>query len=149
MSAEAVLEAVFPEKVRELHSAVTAGNGGQTLQNTGDGMKKTLIAALIMGPLFAACVVVPPGHRGYGQEGVVIVPLLPSIVVLDAEPYYYQSGFYYHYNDNRWFYARSKNGPWTDLPRDHYPKEVRFKGRDDQHDRDRDHDNRDHDNRGR
>lgn len=107
-------------------------------------MKKTLLAAIIAGSLLTACMVAPAGHRGYGQEGVVVVPFLPSIVVLESEPYYYHGGFYYHYDNNNWFYSRSKSGPWSDLPRDHYPKETRFKGRDDRHDRGREHDNRDH-----
>lgn len=117
-------------------------------------MKRILLATIILGSLLTACTVTPVGRRGYGPDRVVIAPFLPSIVVLEAEPYYFQSGFYYYYNDNRWFYSQSKNGPWADLPRDRYPKETRFKGRDWRQDRDRDHDNRgrgdrDHDDRDR
>jgi hypothetical protein len=84
-----------------------------------------LLAAFI---ILTACVFVPAGRRG---SGVVIVPPLPSIVVLEQEPYYYHSGYYYYYQNNRWFYSNKKSGPWEDLPRGHYPKETRFKGRDD------------------
>ena len=75
--------------------------------------------------LFVGCMV-GPGPRG---SGMVVVPALPSIVVLEEEPYYYQSGYHYHYQNDRWFYSNARRGPWMELPRDRYPKEVRFKGR--------------------
>ena len=75
-----------------------------------------------------ACVFVPAGRHG---SGVVLVPPLPAIVVLEDEPYYYNSGYYYYYNNDRWFYSHERRGPWVDLPRGHYPKETRFKGRHD------------------
>ncbi len=84
-------------------------------------MKRLLILTLLAMSLLTACVVMP--RRG------VAVPFLPPVVVLDAEPYYYYDGFHYHYNNDRWFYSRSRNGPWDDLPRDHYPKELRYKGK--------------------
>jgi len=85
-----------------------------------------ILAAFIM---VAACVFVPAGRRG---SGVVVVPPLPAIVILEEEPYYYHSGYYYYYQNDRWFYSNVKSGPWVDLPRGHYPKETRFKGRDDE-----------------
>ena len=48
-------------------------------------------------------------------------------MVLEAGPYYVNEGYHYHYVDNGWYYARSRSGPWAPLPRDHYPREVRFK----------------------
>lgn len=90
-----------------------------------------------------ACAVVPAGRSGYPSGGVMIAPLLPPVVVLDVEPYYYHSDFHYHYTNDRWYYSRSRSGPWAELPRDRYPKEVRYKGRDGRHDRDRDHEQRD------
>lgn len=88
-------------------------------------MKRVLLAVLLGVLLLVGCVVVP-GHRG---SGAVLVPALPSIVVLEEEPYYHHSGYHYHYQDDRWFYSNSRSGPWMELPRDRYPKEVRFKGR--------------------
>ena len=85
-----------------------------------------LLAAFI---ILTACVVVPAGRRG---SGVVMVPPLPVIVVLEEEPYYYQSGYHYYYQNDRWFYSNTKSGPWIDLPRKHYPKEIKFKGRGDE-----------------
>jgi len=66
-----------------------------------------------------------PGPRG---AGVVVVPALPAVVVLEAEPYYVQAGYHYHYLNDGWYYSRSRSGPWISLPRDHYPKEVKYKG---------------------
>jgi hypothetical protein len=88
-------------------------------------MKKLFLSVLLVAIMFSACVV--PGRRG----PVVVVPPLPSIVVLEEEPYYYHSGYYYYYHNDRWSYSHSRSGPWVDLPRGHYPKEVRFneKGR--------------------
>jgi hypothetical protein len=117
-------------------------------------MKRLWILMIITVSLLAACVVAPNGQRGYGSGGVVIAPLLPRVVVLDAEPYYFYSNFHYHYTNDRWYYSKSRRGPWAELPRDHYPKEVRYKGHagkqhrdrdDDQRGRDRNHDNRNQD----
>jgi hypothetical protein len=119
-------------------------------------MKRMMLLSFVAVALLTACVVAPGGRRG----GVALVPLLPPLVVLDVEPYYFQDGFHYHYTNGSWFYATSRSGPWTDLPRDHYPREVRFKenagerdrGRDNDdqgrgRDRDRQEQGRDHDNR--
>ncbi|MEJ2690404.1 MAG: hypothetical protein P8130_10730 [Deltaproteobacteria bacterium] len=109
-------------------------------------MKRVAISMLIAVSLLTACAVVPAG-RGH-RSGVMIAPILPPVVVLETEPYYFYGDFYYHYTNDRWFYSRSRNGPWADLPRDHYPKEVRFKGKNDNRDRGRDNDRR-NDDRGR
>src|SRR3972149_2188688 len=97
-------------------------------------MKRVLLAVLLGVFLLVWCVVAP-GHRG---SGVVLVPALPSIVVLEEEPYYHHSGYHYHYQDDRWFYSNSRSGPWVELPRDRYPKEVKFKGKGQGRDRDDD-----------
>lgn len=108
-------------------------------------MKKLLISTLIGVSLLTACAVVP-GRRG----GLEVVPLLPPLVVLDAEPYYFQGGFHYYYSNNAWYYSKSRSGPWVDLPRDRYPQEVRYKGKEGGQGWGRDKDKgRDHDNRRR
>jgi len=93
-------------------------------------MKRILISMFIAVSLLTACVVLPAGRRGHSSGGVMIAPFLPPIVVLGAEPYYSYSDFYYHYTNHRWYYSRSRRGPWAELPRNRYPKEVRFKGKD-------------------
>ena len=91
-------------------------------------MMKRILPAVLLGVFLLVGCMVGPGRRG----GVVVVPALPSIVVLEAEPYYYHSGYHYHYQNDRWFYSNERSGPWVELPRDRYPKEVRFKGRGDE-----------------
>ena len=108
-------------------------------------MKRIFLAVLLAAFMLSACVVVP-GQRGHG---VAVVPPLPLIVVLEEEPYYYHSGYYYYYHNDGWSYSHSRSGPWVELPRGHYPKEVRFKekGRGDERSRDlkRGHDKHDKD----
>ena len=94
-------------------------------------MHRLLFIGLLTAPLLSACVVAP-AHRG---PGYVVAPALPVIVELGAEPYYYHSGFYYFYQNNRWSYSNARTGPWHELPRDRYPREIRYKGRGDGHDR--------------
>jgi hypothetical protein len=84
--------------------------------------KRTVLAVLLVPFIVAGCLMVP-GPQG----GVSLVPILPPVVVLGPEPYYVQGGYYYYYQNNGWYYSRSRGGPWVDLPRDHYPKEVRVK----------------------
>jgi len=97
-------------------------------------MKRIFLAVLLAAFMLSACMVMS-GRRG---QGVVVVPPLPSIVVLEEEPYYQHSGYYYYYQNDRWSYSNSRSGPWVELPRDHYPKEVRSKekGRGDERERD-------------
>lgn len=102
-------------------------------------MLRTLIVAPLAALVLNACVLVPADHR----PGMVLAPALPAVVELGVDPYYYQSGYYYYYDNSRWRYSRSRSGPWTDLPRSHYPRETRFRGRDDRRGGDRDQDRRD------
>lgn len=104
-------------------------------------MYRMLYVAPLTALLLTACVVVP-SHRG---SELVVAPALPLILELGAEPYYYQSGYYYYYNNDRWSYSNARTGPWMDLPRDRYPREMRFRDRGDGRDRGHDHDHRDRD----
>ncbi len=101
-------------------------------------MHRMLYGTLLTAFLLSACVVAPAG-RG---PGYVMAPALPVVVELGTEPYYYHSGFYYYYNNQRWSYSRDRKGPWHDLPRDRYPREVRHKGRGNDRDNNRDRDYR-------
>lgn len=108
-------------------------------------MRRIPHAPLLAALLLAGCVVAP-ADRDYD---VVVAPALPVVVEFDAYPYYYYGGFYYYYHDHdrAWRYSRHKTGPWKDLPRDRYPREIRYKhryDRDDDRDRGRDRD-RDYD----
>jgi len=88
-------------------------------------VKKAVLAGLLVPLLLAGCLLVP-GPRG---RGAVLVPPLPPLVVLETEPYYVHGGYHYHYRNDGWYYSNSRTGTWAPLPRDHYPKEVKFKGR--------------------
>ena len=87
-------------------------------------MYRMLIVAPLTALLLSACVVAP-ADRG---PGMVVAPALPLVVELGVEPYYYHSGYHYYYDNSRWRYANSRSGPWMDLPRSHYPQEVRRRG---------------------
>ncbi|WP_211169228.1 hypothetical protein [Aromatoleum toluvorans] len=90
-------------------------------------MHKNLIAAALAALVLGGCVVAPAG-RG---PAVVVAPALPAIVEFDAEPYYYYRGYYYYYDNDYWRYSTSRSGPWVELPRSYYPREIRYKGRGD------------------
>ncbi|HOP40178.1 MAG TPA: hypothetical protein PLI53_03970 [Geobacteraceae bacterium] len=95
-------------------------------------MKSILPAVVFVFVLISlpACVVTP-GPPGRG--GAVVAPL-PVVVELGADRHYYHDGYYYFYQNNNWRYSRSQNGPWADLPRSHWPKEIKYKKRvDDKH----------------
>jgi hypothetical protein len=119
-----------------------------------------LITTIVMVFLMMACTVMAMGRRGSGVDVVVTIPVLPHIVVMEQEPYYYHQGYHYHYTNDRWYYSKSKSGPWKDLPRSHYAKEVKYKKehwkydegrnqyhRDDNRGHDQRNDNRSHDQR--
>ena len=87
-------------------------------------MKKLWIAVLLLSLLSAGCVL-RAGPRG---ASLAIAPPLPVVVEL-TDPYYYQGDYHYYHNNERWYYSRSRGGPWVELPRDRYPREVRYKGK--------------------
>lgn len=101
-------------------------------------MKKIPYALIFVTFMLSACVVATgPG----GQIGVAIAPPLPVVVELGSpgELYFY-GNYYYQHRDNDWYYSRSRSGPWDSLPRDRYPREVRYKGRAGDWDKDRNQD---------
>lgn len=102
-------------------------------------MNKSLLLTPLAALLLAACVVAPTGH-GPRVGLSLAVPAMPLIVELGSDPYYQQGGYIYFYDNDRWRYAESRSGPWSDLPRSHYPRETRMRNRQDGRDRGRDHD---------
>ncbi len=87
-------------------------------------MKHLVLVALCAALMLTACVIAPapPGYE------VEVAPPLPPVIDLGVEPYYYHSGYYYFYDHDYWRYSRSKSGPWQELPRSHWPKEIRRHG---------------------
>lgn len=102
------------------------GHGGTRRQGRTHclGATGTVCLGLLLSFVLAGCYLVP-GPRGE----VMVVPALPPVVVLNVEPYYVQGGYHYHYQNNAWYYSRTRTGTWAPLPRDRYPKEVQYKNR--------------------
>jgi len=94
-------------------------------------MRCLILIFLFVASALVSCVVTPDP---YGQGGLVVSPL-PAVVEIGPDPFYYYNNTYYWYDNDNWRYSRSRSGPWTELPRSYWPKEVRHKGRN--HDRDK------------
>jgi hypothetical protein len=86
-------------------------------------MMRMIAVAFLASSMFIGCVFTPGPY--YGEE---VAPPLPDVVVLDSGPYYDHGNYHYRYEHERWHYAREKNGPWQELPRSHWPKEIRQGG---------------------
>lgn len=74
--------------------------------------------------ILTACIV-PSGRGGFD---VLLPPPLPVILDLGPDRYYYQDGYHYYYQGDRWQYSRERNGSRSDLPRSHWPNEIRQRG---------------------
>ena len=99
-------------------------------------MKKLLfLAPVVLAAALAGCAVYAPGPPG---GAVVIAPPLPPVVVFDTEPVYTYQGYYYFYDNGRWFYSPTRTGRHYFLPRNRWPGEVRWRGRGEERGRDRD-----------
>jgi hypothetical protein len=85
--------------------------------------KRIVMAGMLMSFMLAGCLMAPESRH----REVVLAPPLPPIVVLGDEPYYVSGGYHYHYRNDGWYYSQSRSGPWVELPRDRYPREVKFK----------------------
>lgn len=101
-------------------------------------MPRKLVVASLAALVLGGCVVAPVGPG----PAVVVAPALPAIVEFDTDPYYYYRGYYYYYENAHWRYSSSRSGPWVELPRSHYPREIRYIGRGDGRRGDRDGDRR-------
>jgi len=55
-------------------------------------------------------------------------PPLPSIVELGPDRHYRQGGYNYYYHGDRWQYSRDGSDYRSDLPRSHWPNEIRRRG---------------------
>ncbi len=86
-------------------------------------MKRSVLALLFATFMLAGCVVAaPPPPPGYEVE---VAPPLPAVIELGVEPYYFYGGYYYFYDNDRWHFSRERKGPWRELPRSHWPREIR------------------------
>lgn len=86
-------------------------------------MKKLWFTTLPFAALMCMSCVASVGPHG---TSIAIAPPLPAYVEL-YEPYYVYRNYHYYHHDSRWYYSESRGGPWIDLPKNHYPREVRYK----------------------
>ena len=84
-----------------------------------------LFASLLSATIHTGCVFAP-GPPDYGEE---VAPPLPAVVELGDGPYYQYGGYHYRYQNERWHYSRERDGHWRELPRSHWPKEIRHRDR--------------------
>jgi hypothetical protein len=84
--------------------------------------RTALLSVAVALMMLTGCIV--PGPNG---RPTLLVPPLPSVVWLESEPYYVHGGYTYFYRDEGWYYSRERSGPWVELPRDHYPRQVRYR----------------------
>jgi hypothetical protein len=99
-----------------------------SINRKGEHMKslsRMVLVSIFAVSMLTSCIVSPRG-----EVGLLFPPPLPFIVELGPEPYYSHQGYQYYYNDNRWQYSRDRGGPWTELPRSHWPQEIRRGGGD-------------------
>ena len=87
-------------------------------------MKKLLLLVPILLLLDSGCLVEP--RRGGGLE---VIPALPAVVEVGPDAYYAYGGYHYFYDQDRWYYATSREGPRRELPRTHWPRETRRRER--------------------
>lgn len=87
-----------------------------------DKMSKFFLAIFFAAIICASCA----ASIGPHGASIAIGPPLPVVVEL-SDPYYYHGGYHYYYDNDRWYYSQSRGGPWRDLPRDRYPREIRYK----------------------
>lgn len=88
----------------------------------GELMKKFIFILIFAAFTSVSCVA---AVRPYGAD-VAVAPHLPIVVEL-VDSYYVYSGYHYHYHQNRWYYSKTKDRHWKHLPKERYPREVRFK----------------------
>ena len=98
-------------------------------------MKAAIFTIGLATMMLSGCLMAP-----YPPDGsVMMAPPLPAVVWLDRGPYYYNGGYTYYYHNSSWNYSNHRGGPWRELPRDRYPREVRHRDGDSGQHREREH----------
>ncbi len=86
-------------------------------------MRNLIPAALFATVICTGCLIAPEP-----DEPVYAGPALPPVVEFETVPYYNYGGYHYYYHDNAWYWRHSRSGRWHALPREHYPRETRWRG---------------------
>ncbi len=66
--------------------------------------RASVLVGTIAAAMLSGCLVVPGRHG----KPMLLAPPLPALVVLESEPYYVQSGYHYHYQNDNWYYSKSR-----------------------------------------
>jgi hypothetical protein len=86
-------------------------------------LSRMVFALIFAMSILTACVVSPRG-----DVGLLLPPPLPFVVDIGPDRYYQHGGYHYYYEGDRWFYSRERGGARSELPRSHWPKEIRHRG---------------------
>jgi len=86
-------------------------------------MNNKLLGLMASVLILAGCMV-----RSTPGGGLEVIPILPAVVEIGDDSYYEHNGYHYFYTNERWYYADSRDGRRSELPRDHWPKETRHRG---------------------
>ncbi|MDA8415067.1 MAG: hypothetical protein M0023_14915 [Desulfobacteraceae bacterium] len=89
-----------------------------------NSLSRMLITSLFALSLLSACIV----QSRHGGVGVLVPPPLPVIVELGPDRHYHHDGYDYYYVGDRWQYSRDRGAERYDLPRSHWPREIRRRG---------------------
>lgn len=76
-------------------------------------------SGLLLTACMTACMVESrPGGR------VEAVPVLPEVVTVGPDGYFFHNGHHYFYDHDRWYHADSREGARRELPRSNWPRET-------------------------
>jgi hypothetical protein len=85
----------------------------------GEAVRHSLLVLVTSALLLTGCQVeTRPGG------GVEVVPILPAVVEIGPDGYFFHNGHHYFYDHDRWYYANSRDGEHRELPRSHWPRET-------------------------
>ena len=85
-------------------------------------MRLRLLVLASSALLLTGCLVeTHPGGR------VEAVPVLPEVVEVGPDGYFFHQGHHYFYDHDRWYHSDSRNGARRELPRSNWPRETRRK----------------------
>lgn len=86
-------------------------------------MNPRMLLPLLATTLLTGCLVAP---NAYG--GLSVIPVLPFRVEIGDDGHYAHGGYRYRYVRDCWYVAPTRGGAWVELPRSHWPREIRRRG---------------------
>ena len=86
-------------------------------------LSRMVLVSIFAVSMLTACIVSPRGG-----VGLLLPPPLPFVVDIGPDRYYQHEGYHYYYEGDRWLYSSARGGARLELPRSHYPREIRHRG---------------------